>query len=307
MTPLRLCFFLILLASCTGSPNKTNPETIRMGVLRGPSAVAFARLMSDTAQLNGRTLILRIIDSPQLMQAQWIKGETDIAVLPMTSAANLYNKRINLRLSACPVWGTLYLVSRTPLAETKTVYLFGRGTTPDILTRYYMDKNHFPVTETTFNYSFSTPREIMQALLARKVHTAVLSEPFLSMALKKDTSLHIAANLNSPDGKGNGFPQTAIVIQPELLPLQLPLDSILQASCRFATENPQEAIRIAEEHEIFPAGFLTEEGIKRCMIAYQPAGPVRDEVNRFLQLIYQYEPRAIGNRIPDSLFIAGQP
>ena len=66
---------------------------IRVSVLRGPSAIAFAHWMKETPVIDGKPLSVRIIDSPDLMQATLIKGEADIAVLPMISAVNLYNKR----------------------------------------------------------------------------------------------------------------------------------------------------------------------------------------------------------------------
>lgn len=55
---------------------------IRVSVLRGPSAIAFAHWMKETPVIDGKPLSVRIIDSPDLMQATLIKGEADIAVLP---------------------------------------------------------------------------------------------------------------------------------------------------------------------------------------------------------------------------------
>ena len=86
---------------------------IRVSVLRGPSAIAFAHWMKETPVIDGKPLSVRIIDSPDLMQATLIKGEADIAVLPMISAVNLYNKGIRYHLAGCPIWGTLYLAGRS--------------------------------------------------------------------------------------------------------------------------------------------------------------------------------------------------
>ena len=88
-------------------------ETIHVFVLRGPSAIAFAQWMTETPVIDGKPLSVRIIDSPDLMQAALIKGEADIVVLPMISAANLYNKGIQYHLAGCPIWGTLYLAGRS--------------------------------------------------------------------------------------------------------------------------------------------------------------------------------------------------
>lgn len=306
---LYLYFLLMILSACSASP-KTDNGTIRMQVLRGPSAVAFALLMDSIYTIDNHPLILNVTDSPEQMQAQLVKGEADIAVLPLISAANLYNKGVDYRLQGCPVWGTLYLVSRQNIFDNPTdapIYLFGRGTTPDILARHYLSNYPLPGGTPSFNYAFPTAREVMQALLAGNAQTAVLAEPFLSMALRQDTSLHIVANLNRPAEQTDGYPQTALVISPEMEKYREAIDRLLETSCRFASSNPREAIRILEEKRIFPAGMLTPEGVERCMIDYRPACDVRKQIDDFLHIIYGYEPKALGNRMPEASFIPCHP
>lgn len=295
----------MMVCACTGT-KKPATGTINMQVLRGPSAIAFAHLMQEQPEIEGHPLNIRLIDSPEMMQAQMIKGEADIAVLPLINAVNLHNKGINFPLQGCPVWGTLYIVSRKESEHFREIYLFGAGTTPDILTRHYLQEKNIPVRENTLNYTFTTARELMQALLIRKAQTAVLSEPFLSMALAKDTTLHIMADLNHLNSY-TGFPQTAIVIVPELKKYHKQIDSLLQASCSFAVNYPQETIRILEEKNVFPRGMLTSESIKRCMITYRPANSVQKEIHEFLDIIYRYEPKAMGGKLPMSSFIIDYP
>lgn len=248
-----------------------------------------------------------MVELPEQMQALLIKEEAEVAVLPMISAVNLYNKGVDLRLQGCPVWGTLYLASRLNLKElppNSPVYLFGTGTTPDLLARHYFSLHPLPSGgQPSYNYVFPTARELMLALLGGRAQTAVLPEPFLSVALSKDTSLHIVADLNRPTGKTAGYPQTAVVLLRGMEKYRAELDALLDASCRFASAHPQEAIRLLEERKIFPPGMLTPEGIGRCKIAYRPAYGIRKEVDRFLRIIYDYEPKALGGRLPDSSFI----
>ena len=156
---------------------KESAEMIyEVAVLRGPSAIAFAQWMEKEPVLKGKKMQVKVLDSPEQMQALLVKGEADIAVLPMISAANLYNKGVRYPLLGCPIWGTLYLVGRDHIVPP--VYLFGAGTTPDILARYYLEQKG----SYTYDYSFATAREVLLSLQTDKVQTAVLSEPFLSMA-----------------------------------------------------------------------------------------------------------------------------
>lgn len=297
-----ICLVFLILCGCKRE-NTEDATTLRVSVLRGPSAIAFAEWMENKPQIQGKTLSVKIIDSPELMQAALIKGETDLAVLPVISAANLYNKGIRYSLLGCPIWGTLYLVAKKEEEKkgtsSKPLYVFGAGTTPDILTRSYLEKNKLNY---FLNYSFSTAREVMQGFIAGKINTAVLSEPFLSMILKKDSSLHIIADLNRQDSSSLGFAQTAILIHPEIKVKREALDSLLDLSCRYANEQPIEVIRILESKEVFPAGMLTPESIERCKIQYQPVQAAQENILNFLSLIKQYEPASIGGKMPDSGF-----
>lgn len=297
------CFCLLLILCCCNSKPNTKAEAIRVSVLRGPSAIAFAQWMKNPPIIDGKTLSVQIIDAPDLMLAALIKNEADIAVLPMISAANLYNKGVRYHLAGCPIWGTLYLVGRDKKSlpdENKSVlHIFGAGTTPDILTRHYLQQQNL---DYTLNYTFTTAREVMQGLLAGKVDHAVLGEPFLSIALRKDSSLNILADLNKPDSLSFGFAQTAVLYAPALEKYGKTIDSLLNNSCRFATEQPEQVIRILEKENIFAPGMLTSQSIERCKIDYKTVYEAHENILRFLQLIGQYEPKALGGKIPDDKF-----
>lgn len=287
---------MLLCGGC--QKGKQKDLNLRVSVLRGPSAIAFAGWISDPPELNGRRFSIEIVDSPDKIQAALIKRETDIAVLPMIGAANLYNKGLPYRLAGCPIWGTLYLVTKgTPEA----VHLFAAGTTPDILARHYLSQNKltYPLV-----YTFSTPAEILQGIGAGKIKTAVLSEPFLSKALQNDSTLTIWADLNQAGDSLPGFAQTAVVYPPSLQKEKATLDSLLRSTCRYAVEHPDKAIRILENKGVFPTGMLTSESIERCKIHYLSGAQAEKNIYSFLELIRQYEPKAIGEKLPDRDFIA---
>ncbi len=291
------------LFSCHSSVKDNN--TLQVSILRGPSAIAFAQWLKAPPVINGRKINIKIVDSPEIMQASLIKQEADIAVLPMINAANLYNKGINYTLAGCPVWGTLFLVEKNTISRSNnTLYVFGSGTTPDILTRYYLEKNGLSY---DINYSFTTAGEMMLALQIGKIDCAVLSEPFLSMALNKDSTLQITANLNNFTDISQGFAQTAVLLNPTLENQKHIIDSLLLVSCLLATTYPEETICILEEHKIFPDKILTKESIERCKIQYIPAISSKESIYSFLSLIMDYEPQAIGGKLPDMHFIIDAP
>ena len=296
----HLLFILILLL--TGCRSSSDQE-IRAVVLRGPSVMAFAQWLEQPPVIEGKRVAVTVAESPDIVQAALIKGEAEIAVLPTISAANLYNKGVRLEMAGCPIWGTLYLVSRTGSSDS-TIHIFGRGTTPDILTRHYLSNEG---QQPPLNYVFQTAGEITQGLMAKKINRAVVSEPFLSIALRKDTTLRIIADLNRTETSEMGFAQTAIVLTPDMSALRDTLNALLAESCRFANERPEEAIRILEEKRLFAPGMLTPEAIRRCRLDYKSSQEAQAEIDTFLRLIFQYEPKAIGGKLPDARFFTSRP
>ena len=297
----HLLFFILILL-LTGCQSSSDKE-IRAVVLRGPSVMAFAQWLEQPPVIDGKRVDVTVAESPDIVQAALIKGEADIAVLPTISAANLYNKGVRLEMTGCPIWGTLYLVGRTG-SNDSTIHIFGRGTTPDILTRHYLSNEG---QQPPLNYVFQTAGEITQGLMAKKINRAVVSEPFLSIALRKDTTLRIIADLNRTETSEMGFAQTAIVLTPDMSASRDTLDSLLAESCRFANERPEEAIRILEDKKLFAPGMLTPEAIRRCRLDYKSSQEAQAEIDTFLRLIFQYEPKAIGGKLPDARFIASRP
>jgi NitT/TauT family transport system substrate-binding protein len=110
-----------------------------------------------------------------------LRGEIDFAILPTVMAVNLYNKGLNYKMIACPVWGTLYLLTNDTTInaldklENNETAVFGQGVTPDILFRNLLEQKN--IKNVRINYSFTANADVAQALLQRKVKTAVLSEP----------------------------------------------------------------------------------------------------------------------------------
>ena len=284
----------------------TNDSTpLQVALLRGPSVIAISDWLVNPPQIGGQAVFVQVFDSPDRVQAALIKGEADVAMLPMISAANLYSKGVALQLLGCPIWGTLYIVERQSIPANTPLHLFGSGTTPDILARHYLQQQKL---DYPLNYTLHTAHEVAEGLLAGRVNRAVLGEPFLSLVLRKDSSLHITADLNRLSPQDSvGFAQTAIVCTPKAEAYRKELCEALRRSCAETNASPERAIQRLEEKQLFAPGALTTESVRRCRIDFREATAVASSIEAFLQLIYTYEPRALGGKLPDSGFICPAP
>jgi NitT/TauT family transport system substrate-binding protein len=138
---IRLICLLAVVVFCGCSPAKKDDRIIHVAVLRGPTAIAFAQWMGEAPVIGGKRVVVRMVDTPDLMQAVLIGQRVDMAVLPMVNAANLYTKGVRYLLAGCPVWGTLYLVEKGDIRpDDHSLYIFGAGATPAIVTRYYLEQ-----------------------------------------------------------------------------------------------------------------------------------------------------------------------
>lgn len=290
---MRNLWFILLFILLTGCKSPSdNDKALQVAVLRGPSAIAFAEWMSqDSPKIDGRIIKIHILDSPEQMQAAIIKGEADIAALPLISAVNLQHKGVPYEMLGCPIWGTLYIVGKDTLNSQQMINVFGSGTTPDILTQYFLRKKHL---NCELNRTLPTSNAMMMSILVGKTKTAVLSEPFVSMLLNKDTTFHIIADLNN---QPFGFPQTAVLCKKQLHSQSATIDSLLHKSCLFANEQPEAAIQILENRGIFKSGMLTPTGIDRCMIYFKTTLEASSDIEQFLGIVRQINPEAIGEQV----------
>ena len=280
-------FFLVTGFSCGKAPSDL--PAIRMALLKGPSAIAFSNLLDSVYCIQGKQFETVLYDNPMKVQALMIQKKIDVAVLPLSSAVNLYNKNTGYSLLACPVWGNLFWISSGNKADRPPfpVFLFGQG-----LQDVYPD------------YTYSTPQDLFRALISRQISDAILPEPFVSLALQKDSSLFVRCDL-AKEFSPNGFAQTAVVVSSEIkqdIHLLNSVDSLLSLSVRKSTpENPETESRLIH-YKILPGKIDLATVYDRCRIEYRSRSSVRNSVDTLLQVIFKYYPKSIGGKFPDDRF-----
>ncbi len=313
ITILFISIFGIVSTFLTSCSNKSS-DTIRIGILDGPSAVSFIQLIDYSPIIGGKNVEIIIKSEPLQIQALMMQGELDFAILPTIMAANLYNKGLKYRMVACPIWGTLYLMTNLPIQHIEnlkgqTIAIFGQGATSDILLRRMIKEK--VILNTKIDYSFASNNEIAQALLFKKVKLAVVSEPLVSKLLAQDSSIHIIEKLDCKKSIYNSdkdiFVQTAFLVSqrftedyPELV------QQVCQSysnSCNFISEQPEKAAKLMVKHKLATNIESARRSIPFCNIRYVGAFALENEVNRYLDIFYEYNPKSIGGKIPNNDFI----
>lgn len=307
---LLLIITTTILISCSGR----NPDVIIIAMPEGPATVSFIKMIDDQPLINGKSVNFVIRQEPALLQSMMVQNQADFVVLPTNMAANLYNKKVDFRVIAIPVWGTLYLLTNTESDEltdlsNDEIHVFGRGTTADILLQEFLSSNNMK--NARINYSFSSNQELALALINGKIRHAVVSEPLASQLLPGNSNLRILTAItvgdkNNPD-QNDIFAQTSLVVNkkfadknPETI-RQLAIT--YNESCMFTTQFPDSAAALLYKHGFFTENKLDAAAVLRCNIKYRKASEVANHISQYLEIFRDFDPEVLGGKIPDNEFV----
>ena len=298
--------------------------------LAGPPAIVSAPLihMAETNALQGlaqRTVFTAWRDPDQLRMMA-MGGKADVLAMPSNVAANLYNRGAGVALLNISTWGSQWIVTRD--AGRKTLAAFKgeeiavpfRGDMPDIVLQLLAAKQGLdPLRDFRIRY-VPTPMEAMQLLITRRVSHALLSEPAVSLALRKTQSfpvgliapeLHRGADMQQEWGRlyqrPARLPQAGIAAvgalraQPEALAAVTRAYAQSLAWCR---DNAMECGRMMARH----IDLLTPEAVADAIAVSQmdavPLPQAREELEFFFGQLMARNPGLLGGKLPAAAFYA---
>ncbi|MGL5227862.1 MAG: hypothetical protein ACRC77_06720 [Bacteroidales bacterium] len=281
-----IILLLIFFSACTTNEKKAvEQQSYNIVVLEGPTRVGFESMLDQSVKLPVATYS-EIYDNPLQIQTLMLQNKPDVAVIPTTMAANLYNKGVDYVPLGCAIWGNLYLVSSDSTIKTSTdlrnkeIYLFNKGLQPDLLA-----KIRFNPYNVKFNYKYDSHLELASAIAGGVVSTAVLPEPFVSRAMQANPDIRIIDEVNFMHN-GRRIPQTLIMIKRSLIPCKKVIEDYIY-----------QVIDASINNNSLPA--MT---VKRCNIRFSPIDSCKEDIQFYLGSMYGYNPKLIGNKFPDNDF-----
>lgn len=281
----------------------------------GPMVVPVAAL--DSAEIQGSfNLDLHYWTNTDEAIALLAAEEADFAVLPITTASNIYAKNIDIALLGVHEWKVFYLLAPENSSfdgwqslKGKNVYMpVGRGHTLDVLTRYALQKEGIdPDKDLQINYA--PPSEIVQLFAAGKVDYAALPEPFVSQGIIKAKG-QIVLDFQEFWGESTGLPKripiAGLFVQRSFLE-NYPEESkemvrIFAESNTWANENVDQALEVSSEILPIPAPVM-KSAMSRIEFDYIPIADCQVEVENFLNKMHELYPEGLPN-LPGKGFYA---
>ena len=215
-------------------PTSDTQEAVRLIALKGPTAMgAAAWINGDDAWLDVEAEILA---TPDLLPPIIAKGEYDLALMPGTLAATLYEKTDgDLRFMALSTLSVLHFVERGETVNGfadlsgKTIVLAGKGTTPDQLLLKLLAEAELE--DVNVEYA-SEHQAVVQELAKDETKIGLLPEPFVTVALTNLEDLRVALPLADV--------WTEVLSEDGEVPAQI-VQGVLVARRAWLEENPEVA------------------------------------------------------------------
>ena len=287
-------------------------QSLRLGVLNGPSCIPAAYLLNDDVE--------KFAD-PQALLPKMLKGEIDVGFLPANVAAKVYNTSNGaIQCLAITGNGNLSLITTDTEVKSladlkgKTVVVAGQGATPEYMFRYLLKKNGIETdTADGVTLDFSIPTaQIAAQLISGKIAYAVVPEPFATVAQIKSDKVFVAVDLQSEYEKfaGNGkiYPLTVMVVTKTFAKKNAKvLKAFLeeyQASLAKTLENPMEAGQLCEDFGLGLAAAIVAKSVPKANYVYIPASKAdaKKKVEELLNVFLEFDSSSIGGKLPDKGF-----
>lgn len=296
------------------SPEEAPPEVsaLRVGALKGPTAMGMVRMMSDDG-VNRYTLA----GSADELTPKLIKGELDIICVPANLAAVLYNKTEGQLVTlAVNTLGVLYIVenggeSVQSMADLKgkTIVAAGKGSTPEFGLRYLLEQNGLdPDQDMTVDWK-SEHAECVAALAAGTADIALLPQPFVTVAQGKLEKLRVALDLTEEwDALDNGSAMiTGVAVARRELVEERPelVEKFLieyARSVEWVNENTAEAAELVAANGIIESPAVAEKALPHCNIVCLTGEEMREKLSGYLSVLAEANPESVGGRLPEDGF-----
>ena len=280
----------------------SDDTVVRVGGLKGPTTMGLVKLMDDakngTAANNYEFTMVTAADELTGLVAS---GKVDIALLPANVASVLYHKTEG-KVSVIDIntLGVLYLVSGDSSISSienlsgKTVYLPGKGTTPEYV-------------------EFKSEASEVAAVLAEDPNAiGLLPQPFVTAAIAQNDSLSVVLDLTKvwdslqEDGSNSRLVTGVSIVNNEFLAAHKDLvDTFLtehEASIAYTAADPEGAAALIEKAGIVAKAAIAQKALPACNITYLDGQDMKDALNGYLSVLLSQNPQSVGGSLPEDDF-----
>lgn len=315
---LLLAAALLLLPACRATAKGMSAEgPVRIAGLKGPTTMGLVNLL-DMEQQGTAALDydLQLYGTADEIVPGLIKGELDMAAIPANLAAALYQKtKGGIQVMAVNTLGVLYVVEKGDTVHSmadlagRTILSTGKGTTPEYLLRYLLEKNGLdPDKDVKIQYCSEATEVTAQMAAAQKDAIAVLPQPYVTAAGMKDPSLRVALDLTAEwDKVSDSQLVTGVTVVRTQYAQEHPdvVEAFLQEyaqSVRTANTDLDRTAALCEQQGVVAKAAIAKKALPACNIVCRTGDEMQKDVSACLSVLCAADPAAVGGKLPDEGF-----
>ena len=305
--------------SAEASAAPAEETVVRVGGLKGPTTMGLVKLMQDAENGEAQNAYeFTMVTAADELTAMVAGDQVDIALLPANVASVLYHKtNQNVSVIDINTLGVLYLVSGdtsiTSLDQLagKTVYLTGKGTTPDYVFNYLLSSAGLSAEDVTLDFR-SEATEVAAILAENPEAVGLLPQPFVTVALSQNDALSIIMDLTEEWDKlqaenSNSRLVTGVTIVNNDFLSSHPdmVDAFLEeheASALYTDNHPAEAAELIAAAGIVAKAPIAEQALPYCNITCITGEDMKEALSGYLEVLYEQAPESVGGSLPDDAF-----
>ena len=285
----------------------------RVGGLKGPTGMALAHMMTE----NDGSYQFTLAGAPTEITDLVIKGDVDIAAVPVNLGAVLYNKtQGGVKGLSLITRGMLYVLEKGDSIQTvsdlqgKTILAAGQGSTPEYVTNFILETNGV-----TAQVDFrSEHAEVTTLAVSGLADIILVPEPHVTNVLTKDPSFRIALDITEEFAKAaalkgyeNAQLSMSIVIvrtaflekHPEAVAKFM---ADLESSIAYTVENVAAAAQEIAAHGIIPAAAVAEKALPNCQLVFIAGEDMQSQATALYEILHAAKPASVGGKTPDDGF-----
>ncbi|MCM1049560.1 MAG: ABC transporter substrate-binding protein [Clostridiales bacterium] len=298
--------------------NEQVKTQVRVGSLKGPTSIGLVYLMNQSE--NGETAndyTFTMAAAADELLPKMISGDMDIVLVPSNVASVLYNKTEGgVSVIDINTLGVLYMVSGDESIQSmedlkgRTIYLTGKGTTPDYVLQYLLSENGITTDDVTLEYK-SEATEVAAVLAENPDKVGVLPQPFVTAACMQNEELSIVIDMTAEwaaiQGEGGSSLVTGVTVVRNDFLNENPaaVMEFLQehkASAAYANDNVEAVSELVAKYGIIEKAPVAAKAMPYCNITYIDGKAMKQALAGYLEVLYGQDAASIGGSLPDDDF-----
>ena len=309
---------LCMLTACGEAAKKEDPVTLHVGALKGPTTMGLLFLMEDQKnEKTKNTYEFQMATAADELLPLMVSGKLDIALVPANVAAILYQKTEGqVAVIDVNTLGVLYMVSSDTSVQGigdlkgRTVYLTGKGTTPDYVLQYLLKGAGYAEGDVKLEYK-SEATEVAVVLAQSEGSLGFLPQPFVTAASLQNDKLFTVFSANDEWVKqqgenGSGLVTGVTVVRKEILE-KYPnaVKTFLEehaASAKAINDDPDTGATLAVAAGIVAKKPIAKKAIPYCNITCVTGKEMKEALQSYLEILHSFDPKTVGGKLPEEDF-----